>query len=305
MAAPPTNYSLLAHYRKSAFESHANFALKRYVNPLWQALSRGNICSNLQAPGQRLILIVDGRPSLLLRFCVLNSLIMTGFKYRCNLYTDASSASDMRSLFADVSDFVEVVDLSAFGVEKLSLGIYNKLLKASQFWSAVPASSVLLTQPDALLVEPFPDEFFKYDYIGAPWSPNRVFSLSFPAYVSGELGQYSEVWQNVVMNRNFKLLNLVGNGGHSIRSVRYMTAISSLGGSPENEPEDVFFARNAQSYSGCFPSALEAKRFSCETSYSYAYGSHASHLYIESYHQSEIYERHIKHLAGLYLANCV
>lgn len=170
--------------------------------------------------------------------------------------------------FADVANFVEVVDLSAFGVEKLSGGAYNSLLKSSHFWSAVPASSVFLTQPDALLIEPLPDDFFKYDYIDAPWSPNRVFSVSFPAYASGKLGKYSEVWQNVVMNQNFKYRVRVGNGGHSIRSVRYMIEMSSLGGSPENEPEDVFFARNTQYYSGCFPSLLEAKRFSCKTSYS-------------------------------------
>ena len=142
--------------------------------------------------------------------------------------------------FADVANFVEVVDLSAFGVEKLSRGAYNSLLKSSHFWSAVPASSVFLTQPDALLIEPLPDDFFKYDYIDAPWSPNRVFSVSFPAYASGKLGKYSEVWQNVVMNQNFKYRVRVGNGGHSIRSVRYMIEMSSLGGSPENEPEDVF-----------------------------------------------------------------
>jgi hypothetical protein len=299
------NYSLLADYRRSVFESHAIFALKRYLNPLWQALSRRHISAKLQAPGKRLILVVDGRPSALLRFCVLNSLVMTGFKYRCNVYTDGSSVGDMRALFDDMVDFVNVIDLSVYGISHLTRSVYNSLLKTSQFWSAIPASSVLLTQPDALLIEPFSDEFFKYDFVGAPWSPNRVFSASFPEYASGELSEYTEIWQNIVMNPNLKLPVRIGNGGHSIRGISFMVAISSLGGSPEDEPEDIFFAKNIQSYSGCFPSALEAKRFSCETSYSYAYGSHASHLYIESFYQSEIYERHIKHLAGLYLANCV
>ena len=299
------NISLLMDYRGSIFESHAIFALERYLNPLWQVLSRRHVCGNLQAPCQRLILVVDGRPSLMLRFCVLNSLVMTGFKYRCNVYTDGSSLGKMRELFADMSDCVDVIDLSDFGVDKLSRGVYNSLLKSLQFWSVIPACSVLLTQSDALLIEPFSDEFFKYDYIGAPWSPNRVLSSSFPEYSCGDLEQYGEVWNNVVVNPNFTLPVRVGNGGHSIRSTRYMIAASTLGGSAENEPEDVFFARHSKSYSGCFPSDLEAKRFACETSYSYAYGSHASHLYIESCYQSEIYDRHIKHLASLYLANCV
>ena len=303
--ATPTHHSFLADYRRSTFESHAHFALNKYLNPLWRALSQSNISGNLIANSQRLIVVVDGRPSLILRFCILNSLLMTGFKYKCIVFTDASSVDEMRGLFVDVADFVEVIDLSGFGIERLSRGVYNNLLKSSQFWSEMPASSVLITQPDALLVEPLPDEFFVYDYIGAPWSPNKVISRSFPEYQYGELEKYDEVWQNSIMKSNPNLPFRVGNGGHSIRSVRFMNAISSLGGSLQNEPEDVFFARHSQSYSGCFPSVLEAKRFACETSYSYAYGSHASHLYVEACHQSEIYERHIKHLAGLYFANCI
>ena len=299
------SFFLFGDYRKAIFQSHANFALNRYLNPLWQALSPTNVCSDLEIGGERLILIVDGRPSPLLRFCVLNSLAMTGFRYRCIVYTDSSSVGAMKALFVDITDFVEVFDLASFGIAKLTRVAYNKLLKLPQFWNAVPATSVLLTQPDALLIEPLPDDFFKYDYIGAPWSPQRVFSVAFPKYAPGELGDYSQAWLNMVMNPGLSLPIRVGNGGHSIRSVRYMIAISSKGGSAENEPEDVFYARNSESYSGCFPSDFEAGRFSCETSYSFAYGSHASHLYLEDCYQSEIYERHIKHLAGLYSANCV
>ena len=302
--AAPTNYAFLADYRRSNFESHAHFALNKYLNPLWRSLSQANISGKLRTHSQRLIVVVDGRPSLMLRFCVLNSLLMTGFKYKCKVFTDASSVQEMEGLFTDVFDFVEVIDLSAFDVERLTRDVYNSLLKSSQFWSEMPASSVLLTQTDALLVEPLPDDFFIYDYIGASWSPGKVISLSFPEYECGELTKYNEVWQNIVLHPNFNLPVRVGNGGHSIRGVRYMTEISSLGGSPKNEPEDIFFARHAHSYSGCFPSISEAKRFACETSYSFAYGVHASHLYIEASNQSEIYERHIKHLAALYRSNC-
>lgn len=299
------SFSSFCDYRASIFQSHANYALCKYLNPLWERLSQGDVQNNLQERGERLIVIVDGRPSFLLRFSVLNSLLMTGFKYRCIVYADGSSIGEMRMLFSDISDFVEVVDLSFLGIVKLDLGVYNQLLKASHFWSAVPAASVLLTQADALLIEPLPDYFFQYDYIGAPWSPNRAFSVPFPQYVAGELGEYKEEWGNIVMNANWNPPHtLVGNGGHSIRGVRCMIAISAAEESAENEPEDIFYARNIQRYSSSLPSVLEAKRFSCEGSYSFSFGSHASYLYLEACYQSEIYERHIKHLAGLYAANC-
>ena len=287
------------------FEFHAIFALNRYLNPLWQALSGGGIYRNLDHGAERLILIVDSRATQLLRFCVLNSLVMTGFQYRCVVYTDSDSIRDMCALFSDIKDFVEVVDLAAIGFAiKLSLQSYNKLLKCSQFWDKVQASSVLVTQPDALMIEPLPDEFFKYDYIGAPWSSNKFLSVSFPQYTSGELRKFHDLWLNLVKNPNMDLDIRVGNGGHSIRSVGFMVAVSSEKVSADNEQEDIFYAKNIDCYNGCFPSVSEAKRFACETSYSFAYGAHASYLHLEACYQSEIYERHIKHLAGLYDANC-
>ena len=299
-----SSFSFFHDYRSSIFQSHARYALCKYLNPLWQRLSQGDVRNNLQDGGEKLIVIVDNRPSASVRFCVLNSLLMTGFKYRCIVYADGSSGGEMGVLFSDISDFVEVVDLACLGVARLDRDIYNKLLKSSHFWSALPATSVLLTQSDSLLVEPLPDYFFQYDYIGAPWTPNRTFSVPFPHYAPGVLAEYKEIWKNIVMNADWDPPHtLVGNGGHSIRGVCCMIAISSAEVSAANEPEDVFYAKNIQRYSSSLPSVLEAKRFSCETSYSFSFGSHASHLYLEACYQSEIYERHIKHVAGLYSAN--
>ena len=36
------SFFLFGDYRKAIFQSHANFALNRYLNPLWQALSPTN-----------------------------------------------------------------------------------------------------------------------------------------------------------------------------------------------------------------------------------------------------------------------
>ena len=299
---PPINF--FHDYRNSIFKSHAHFALERYLNPLYKAISNdSNFDSNSLNP-DRQILLADNRPSPLLRFCVLNSLLMTSFKYKCLIYTDASNIDAMRGLFSDLGNFIEIGNLSIFNIAKLNRASYNNLLKNSRFWEKLTARSVLVTQQDALMIEPLPDDYFKYDYIGAPWNPKRTFSISFPKYSANNLKECSEDWTNLVMNPNLDLPTKIGNGGHSIRSVEYMTAISSTYFSEENEPEDVFYARNSQHYSGHFPSISEAKKFCCETSYSFSHSSHASHLYLDARHQAEIYERHIKHLAALYSANC-
>ena len=301
---PKTPISFFHDYRNSIFEAHANFALKTYLNPLCKAINKASDCNGLGIGKDRQILIADNRPSSLLRFCALNSLLMTGFKYKCLVYTDEFNIKATKELFSDYAKFIEIKSLGAFGVSNLNRITYNNLLKDSKFWKTIVAKSVLVTQQDALMIEPLPDDFFKYDYIGAPWNPNKTFSISFPKYTHNNLKEYSEDWRNLVMNPNFHLPVRVGNGGHSIRSVKYMTEISSSQSSEGDEPEDIFYARHRHLYYGCFPSCLEAKRFCTETSYSFSYNSHASHLYLDAHHQAEIYERHIKHLAALYSANC-
>lgn len=72
----------------------------------------------------------------------------------------------------------------------------------------------ILMQYDGYVIDPsqFSDEFFKYDYIGAPWPWHKT--------------------------------NNIGNGGFSWRSKKLMEAVSSLGYSEENrEPEDDFICR--------------------------------------------------------------
>ena len=292
------------NYRNSIFTAHTHFALEKYLNPLWEELSRSSAISRSNIQRDKLIILVDNRPSLQLRFCALNSLIMTEFKYKCLLYTDACNYDAMRALFSDIKEFVEIKDLTSFGISELNLIAYNELFKDSQFWKKIPAKSVLVTQQDALMIEPLPDDFFKYDFIGAPWNPNKTLSISFPKYETGKFRESSETWVKYFRVPNFNLSNRIGNGGHSIRSVKYMLEISSTKTSTQNEAEDIFYARNSSIYPGDFPSISEAKRFCCETSYSFSYSSHASHLYLEAHHQAEIYERHIKHLTGLYRSNC-
>jgi len=291
---------LFKDYRNSIFAAHCHFALEKYLNPLWEELFKRHTIIRGNITEDKLIIIADNRPSPLLRSCALNSLFMTGFKYKCFIYTDAYNYNDMSALFSDVIDFVEIKDLSSFGITKLDRDSYNELLKDSQFWAKIAAKSVLVTQQDALMIEPLPDEFFDYDYVGAPWNPNQSLSISIPEYESGKFKESRETWMNYFRVLGYRHSERIGNGGHSIRSVRYMLETCSSQTSLPDEPEDVFYARNISNYQGHFPTISEAKRFCCETAYSFSYSSHASHLYLEAHHQAEIYDRHIKQLTGLH-----
>lgn len=48
-------------------------------------------------------------------------------------------------------------------------GDCNSLLKTEEFWECLPAERVLLVQKDALLIEPVPESFMSFGYVGAPF----------------------------------------------------------------------------------------------------------------------------------------
>jgi hypothetical protein len=90
---------------------------------------------------------------------------------------------------------------------------YNNLV-INQLVKHLKNDYFILIQYDGFIIDKsqFSDEFFKYDYIGAPWPWHKV--------------------------------NNIGNGGFSWRSKKLMEAVSSLGYSEHNgEPEDDFICR--------------------------------------------------------------
>lgn len=293
-------------YRNAMFESHCEYILSVHFEPFF-ASARNNIAKlfNSLEPSRN-ILLVEDRPSYQLRFTVLNSLLMTGFRYKCLLFATDSNLESVRCLLSDVSEFVDVIDLSPYGVYELSRNSYNELLKQSLFWKSITASSVLIIQNDALLIEPLPDCYFKYDYIGAPWSIGKYSSIEFPEYEKGSKFSYTDKWNTLQFSPNLLAnghTNSIGNGGLSIRNVRCMNLICASEASDASEAEDVFFARNVQKYSDSLPSLTDAKSFSCESTYSYSYGSHASYKWIPLSEQAKIYERHMKHVFAIVSAN--
>lgn len=291
----------LLHYRSSIFSAHSSFILDSYLDPLVAGAASSAVIPGPVASTGRGIVFVDGRPSRQLRFAVLNTLLMTGFRYVCLVYTAASTESSMLELFRDLARWVEVVSLEPLGLQVLDRVSYNRLLKHSVFWRAIPFESVLVAQPDALLIQPLDDSFFAYDYIGAPWHPGACVAIGFPCYQSASADAYTLDWQSLTFNAGLSDLTdaRIGNGGLSVRGVRCMAEICTSERSDDEEPEDVFFARHLAAYSSLRPTLSAAMAFSCETVYSLSVGMHASYHYLAAPDQAEIYERHVRHVIGL------
>lgn len=94
-------------------------------------------------------------------------------------------------------------------VDKLDYKGYNKFV-VMKLWQYINTDYCLLVQNDGYIINPdkWTDEFFEYDYIGAPWRiPEDDFSYRTS---TGDLIR-------------------VGNGGFSLRSKKLLEAPSNLG----------------------------------------------------------------------------
>lgn len=150
---------------------------------------------------------------------------------------------------------IETKNHQVIKIDKLnSLDEYsNFLLSFGNF--KFKSEYILVIQDDGFVINPerWNDNFFNFDYIGAPWPlPVNINTLSDK--------------QQVV--EKAKLKNRVGNGGFSLRSrkfLNYSTHFNSCNG----WPEDVFLT--AINYEVAiqsnikFPSAKLAYKFSTET----------------------------------------
>jgi len=123
----------------------------------------------------------------------------------------------------------EVVGMDELTISHFTLDDYNDLLKSERVWEILwemKVKRVLLVQDDGFLVRPGVERFLEWDYVGAPWREGQ------------------SVLQSMTS------VDLVGNGGLSLRSVSAMMAITRRHKTKERwpgtwaqTPEDTHFAK--------------------------------------------------------------
>ncbi|CAF3426336.1 unnamed protein product, partial [Rotaria sp. Silwood2] len=119
----------------------------------------------------------------------------------------------------------------------------NQLLTDPKFWQRVRGEKVLLFQIDSVMCSNSPHkitDFLQYDYVGAPWDPH--------AFI------YSKV-------------DLVGNGGFSLRTRSKILALLALHPYDNKLPEDVWYSQNLRRVNALIAPVNVAKTFSVEAIY--------------------------------------
>lgn len=62
-------------------------------------------------------------------------------------------------------DHIRYIDTTVNSVEE-----YNKRLTSKEFWEDIDEENILIIQHDSALLRSGIEEFYKWDYVGAPWT---------------------------------------------------------------------------------------------------------------------------------------
>ena len=299
---PDKQISRLLQFRELTFESHC----KTLLSGLLEDWAKDTLINKL-APNSNnneevniIIFIEDRIDSLtLLRFSILNTLIMCRLRMTVIVYTTKDKLSYFKSSLQDLKSWVNVLPIYDTSIENMNIENYNKLLKDSHFWNYLPCKSILIMHIDAILIEPIDFSFFEYDYVGAPWSSNKYISTKFYTYSEDLSHEMYNHWETLICAKGVPNDLAFGNGGLSIRNTKKMALICDLEPSDLEEPEDLYFSRALRKHNGNLPTINEARRFACESDYFHSIGAHKSHIYLKAEEQAKIYERHFINLISL------
>jgi hypothetical protein len=173
-----------------------------------------NQCKWAEIEGQLAVIIVEPRSHEWLRAVLYNMAHVYGGT-NVSLHIFHGTTND--NFVKDICNNWHGVKYHNLAVNNMTPEEYSVLLTTPNFWEFIKAKYALIFQTDTIIRRRIDEEFFQYDYVGAPW----------PFYVSHLLTSTKNV----------------GNGGFSLRNVNTMRLITSLDG-PAYPPlaEDVFFA---------------------------------------------------------------
>jgi len=282
------------------FESHCQFLLNNFLNPWAKKYLSLSINNSYNKNNDLCGLIIDDRPNEILRFSVLNTLLMTNLKLPIKIYTTKKSLLNTTKLFSDFIDHTQLIEIVTLETNKINIRFYNNLLKSLDLWADLTASKILVFQTDSLIIEPMEYSMFDFDYIGALFCKGKSRCIRFPLFNKESQKEIGSTWINQIYNADLIPEVLMGNGGLSIRSRKIMMRICSNETSEPNENEDIFFSRYIRKYSQNIPGNTKIiNRFSIEADFHNSIGYHGSHFYLDHSELSSIYDRHIKNVIGL------
>jgi hypothetical protein len=201
----------------------------------------------------KIAVIVEPRQHPLLVPIVQNFMQVLGEDWKIQIFHGTQNGDFIKT--SSLNDQIREgrIYLSEINVANLDIAGYNSLFFSTGFWENLLGENILIFQTDTVLCKASRlkvEDFLKYDYVGAPWDPNK---FNFICKSDG--------------HRIF-----VGNGGLSIRKRSKSLNILKQRPVPSNQAcpnEDGYFSCLATEPDSNFsvPTPDIAKMFSVETTF--------------------------------------
>jgi hypothetical protein len=201
----------------------------------------------------RAAVIIESRPDYFLPVVIRETMHFLGPRWNLHVFCgELNHAYVCRSL-----EGWDVHIQKLPGLGRLTVAQYSGILMSPAFWSAFAEDKVLVFQTDSILCGSNVDDFFSYDFVGAP------------------CGRFDELY--------------IANGGLSLRSRRVMLDCLSRLSPKDGVPEDVFFTAAARSIGAAMPGLAVACRFAVESIYTdHPFGVHGTD---KNYHSLDVAEK--------------
>lgn len=185
-----------------------------------------------------------------LPFLIKNMIFQLGDQWSHTIVCGQLNYMYMKKICNEISPNINVI-LTSY--QNLNQSTYSIFLSSIEFWNMFHGNKILIYQEDSIIFKPGINKFLEYDYVGAPWLSNQNDTV-----------------------------NLVGNGGFSLRSKDIMLkTINTLNihfVNPNSStlsymhscklsicPEDVYFCKTIEDYNlGNIPTSTIASEFSSE-----------------------------------------
>jgi hypothetical protein len=130
-----------------------------------------------------------------LEFIIRNTIIKLGEKWCHTIVCGNFNYEYILYICSFISDKIKIIKTNR---DNLSPSEYSMFLTTLEFWNLLNGEKILIYQEDSIIFKNNIDEFLHLDYVGAPWPKNQNDTI-----------------------------NLVGNGGISLRTKSIMTQIIS------------------------------------------------------------------------------
>jgi len=124
------------------------------------------------------------------------------------------------------------VQLKSLCYSNISIDNYNKILQNINFWGDFKSEHVLIFQTDTMIFKKIPEEFYSYDFIGAP---------------------------NLINNKYVGL-----NGGLSLRNTKVMQYICLNYNKLDDINEDIYYFNILKINNNKLPSIETSSQFALE-----------------------------------------